>query len=376
MPMNIFSSETLQQIFLSNYLLFSGLLFIVSFVSTYILIPKVIGVIYARQLTTPVISRSSHAIPTPSFGGVAFFTTFILIASLIQSLSLTFICNNLVAGLTILFMVGLKDDLVISSAKVKVIGQVIASAFIIFVPQLQITSLFGFLNIYEIPPFIAYPMALILMLAIINAYNLIDGIDGLAGIVGIIIFSIYAVIFFFANQDFAFLVSISAIATLAAFLRYNLSSGTNKIFMGDSGSLIIGFLIGFLTLRFLTIDPFAIMDYEFKGENRVVFIVAILFIPIFDTTRIFITRLLKKQNPFIADRNHAHHILIDLGLPHATASILLGFLNIFIVFVFLLLGRFYSSFLMTLVMGLLFLLFSYLFAALRNRKIKDLETIF
>jgi UDP-N-acetylmuramyl pentapeptide phosphotransferase/UDP-N-acetylglucosamine-1-phosphate transferase len=267
-------------------------------------------------------------------------------------------------------MVGLKDDLVISTVKVKIIGQLMASAFVIFVPQLQITSLFGFLGIYGISPILSLPIAMLLMLAIINAYNLIDGIDGLAGIIGIIIFSIYAVIFFFTGQDFSFLVSVSAIAILTAFLRFNLSSGTNKIFMGDSGSLVIGFLIGFLTLRFLTIDPFAILDYQFKGENRIIFIISILFIPIFDTTRIFFSRLFRRKNPFIADRNHAHHILIDLGLSHVKASFLLGFLNIFIVFVFLLLGRFYYSPIMTLVMGLLFLLFSYLFFALKTRKIK------
>ena len=140
--------------------------------------------------------------------------------------------------------------------------------------------------------------------------------------------------------------------------------------MGDSGSLIIGFLIGFLTLRFLTIDSFTILNYEFKSENRIIFIIAILFIPIFDTTRIVISRLLKKQNPFIADRNHAHHILIDLGLSHCRASILLGAVNIFIAFIFLLLGRYYSSYIMIVVTAALFIIFTYLFFALKTRKIK------
>ncbi len=368
--MNLFNSEIMQQMFLSHYIFFTAILFIGAFVTTYILIPKVILVTNAKKLSTPVNSRSAHIIPTPSFGGVAFFTTLILLISLIQSMLSYFGGNNIIAGLTILFMVGLKDDLVISTAKVKLIGQLIAASFVIFLPQLQIVTFHGFLNIYEISPIFSIPLALILMLAIINAYNLIDGIDGLAGIIGIIICSIYAVIFFFTKRDFSFLICVAVIAILGAFLRYNLSSGTNKIFMGDSGSLIIGFLLGFLTLRFLTIDSFAILNYELKSENRLIFVVAILFIPIFDTTRIIISRLLKKQNPFTADRNHAHHILIDLGLSHVKASVLLGFLNIFIVLVFLLLGRYYSSIIMTMVMGLLFLLFTYLFFALKTRKIK------
>src|ERR1035437_5372097 len=368
--MNIFSSEIMQQMFFSHYLLFTFLLFSGAFFTTYVIIPKVIGVTNAKELTTPVNSRSAHKFPIPSFGGVAFFVTLILIISLLQSILLHYVGNNLIAGLTVLFMVGLKDDLVISSVKVKLIGQLMAAAFIIFLPELQITSLHGFFNIYEISPFFSLPISLILILGIINAYNLIDGIDGLAGIIGIIICSIYATIFFFTNRDFCFLICISIIAILAAFLRYNLSSGTNKIFMGDSGSLIIGFLIGFLTLRFLTLDSFEILDYQFKSENRIIFIIAILFIPIFDTTRIVISRLLKKQNPFIADRNHAHHILIDLGLSHCRARILLGAVNIFIAFIFLLLGRYYSSYIMIIVTAALFIIFTYLFFALKTRKIK------
>src|ERR1035437_8797081 len=151
--MNIFSSDIMQQMFLSHYLLFTGILFLGAFITTYVIIPKVIGVTHAEELATPVNSRSAHKFPIPSFGGVAFFVTLILMVSLIQSMLLHFVGNNLIAGLTILFMVGLKDDLVISSAKVKLIGQITAAAFVIFLPQLQITSFHGFLNIYEISPF-------------------------------------------------------------------------------------------------------------------------------------------------------------------------------------------------------------------------------
>lgn len=365
--MNVFDADMLQQFFFTNYLLFAGVLFITAFVITYIIIPKVIWVIHAKELTTPVISRSAHKFPVPSFAGVAFFVTLILVLSLIQSILSHFVGNNLIAGLTILFMVGLKDDLVISTAKAKIIGQLISIAFILFLPDLQITSLHGFLNIYDIPAYLGLPMAFVLMLSIINAYNLIDGIDGLAGIIGIIICTTYSIIFFFTKKDFSFLVSISIIAILIAFLRFNLSSGTNKIFMGDSGSLIIGYLIGFLTLRFLTIDSVTIPDYQFNPENRIASIIAILFIPIFDTIRITISRLLKKQSPFIADRNHAHHILIDLGFSHIKASAILGFLNIFVILVFLLLERYFSSIVILFIMFILFVLVASLFFTLKKK---------
>ncbi len=368
--MNIFDSDILLALLRAHYFLFSSLLFISAFLTTYVIIPKIIWVTQVRNLSTPVVGRSAHKIPTPAFGGVAFFVTIILMVSLIQSIHLNYASNHLIAGLTILFMVGLKDDLIISTARVKLIGQVIAITFILFSPELQITSLNGFFNIYEIPQFLSFGIAAILMLSIINAYNLIDGIDGLAGIIGIIICIIYSVLFYLTNQGFYFMVSISIIAILTAFLRYNFASGTNKIFMGDSGSLVIGFLIGFLTLKFMVLEPFIINDFNFKPENRIIFIFAILFIPTFDTTRIIFSRLLRRKNPFTADRNHAHHILIDLGLSHGKASVLLGLLNVFIVMIFLLLGRYYSCFIMTFVMAALFLLFTYIFFALKPRKIK------
>src|SRR3989304_3193986 len=121
--MNFFSAELMQELFLSHYLIFTFILFFLAFIITYIIIPKVIRVTNAKELATPVNSRSAHSFPIPSFGGIAFFVTLILMISLLQSTLLHFVGNNLTAGLTILFMVGLKDDLVISSAKVKLIGQ-------------------------------------------------------------------------------------------------------------------------------------------------------------------------------------------------------------------------------------------------------------
>ncbi|MES2590478.1 MAG: MraY family glycosyltransferase [Bacteroidota bacterium] len=368
--MNIFNSEELFERFGSHSSLLSIFIFVGAFLTTYIIIPKVIWVTQVKNLSTPVIGRSAHKIPTPAFGGVAFFVTLVLIVSFIQSIHLNYVGNHLIAALTILFMVGLKDDLIISTARVKLIGQLMAIGLILFSPELQITTLNGFFSISAIPQWVSVAIAVVMMLAIINAYNLIDGIDGLAGIIGIIICGIYAVLFYLSGYNFYFMVSIAIIAILVAFLRYNFASGTNKIFMGDSGSLVIGFLIGFLTLKFMVLQPFLIKDYDFKPENRIIFIIAILFIPTFDTTRIIFSRLLKKQNPFMADRNHAHHILIDLGLSHGKASILLGLLNVFIVMVFLLLGRYYSCYIMAFVMGALFLLFTYMFFALKTRKLK------
>ncbi|MDT0650323.1 hypothetical protein RM529_09215, partial [Zunongwangia sp. F297] len=154
--MNILDQETIIELFRNYYLLFVACLFLGTFCLTFYVIPKVLWVSREKNLTAPVNERSAHIVETPSFGGVAFFITLILVFSIIQSLRLGYVGNHLIAAISILFLVGLKDDLVISTARVKLFGQITAACFLIFSPELQITSLYGFWGIYEIPEVLGY----------------------------------------------------------------------------------------------------------------------------------------------------------------------------------------------------------------------------
>jgi len=353
---------------LQSFWLSVGLVFVGSFVATYILIPKILWVAYSNRLVLPANERSSHKGTIASFGGVAFFIIFLILLSLIQLVDLDKKSSSLVVmSLTILFTVGLKDDLSPSSPRVKIIGELLAISLILFIPDIQIQSAFGFLNIFELHNVLTVPISIFIVLGCINAYNLIDGIDGLAGIIGIIIFCTYGLIFYFSNQYYYFYISLCSVAMLLAFLRYNLSPGNKKIFMGDTGSLIIGFLIGLLSLRFLACNPLSELNTGLKSENVPILALAIFFIPTFDTTRIIITRLVKGHSPFKADRDHSHHILIDLGLTHCRASLVLGSLNLFVIITFFLLCRYYNSFVITIFMVLVFLLSFLLFHSLKTR---------
>jgi UDP-N-acetylmuramyl pentapeptide phosphotransferase/UDP-N-acetylglucosamine-1-phosphate transferase len=217
-----------------------------------------------------------------------------------------------------------------------------------------------------------------MMLTIINAYNLIDGIDGLASTVAIIIFSIYAMIFFATDLHFYFLLCLSLIGILLAYLYYNFSS-TKKIFMGDTGSLIIGFCIGVCTLKFLAMDAALFSHFSFQPENKLIVIAAILWVPLFDMFRVIGVRLLNKKSPFYPDRNHMHHILIDTGLSHFKATMLLGFLNYLLVIVIIWLSSLCNSVIMMAVLMGLFVSGLLIFAhlkkkiILKNKKIKSLK---
>lgn len=363
--MNILDHETVVELFLTYYPFFIAAMFAVAFILTYYLIPKVLWVSNEKKLMAPVNNRSSHIRETPSFGGVAFFITFILILSLLQSLRLNYVGNHLVAAITILFMVGLKDDLVISTARVKLFGQITAVCFLIFSPELHFDNLHGFWGIYEIPDLLGYGLKIFIAVALINAYNLIDGIDGLASMLGIVIAGVYAVIFYQTGNSYFVLVSMTVVGVLAAFLRFNFSRGPRKIFMGDSGSLIIGLLLAFLTLKILVMAPHAGMMAEgHSPANRILLIGCILFIPVFDTLRVMLIRIIDKRSPFSADRNHAHHVLLDLGFSHFRASASLALFNLLVIALYLFastkLTNLWLSFMVVFIYGTTFLLLSQL----------------
>ena len=333
--MNILDQEIILEFFRGNYLWFIAAVFTGTFGLTFYLIPKVLWVSREKNLMADVNERSSHSTAIPTFGGVAFFITIILVLSILQSMRLTYIGNHLIAALTILFMVGLKDDLVISTARVKLVGQIAAAMFLIFSPELRFNSLHGFLGIQEIPEVLGFLIKAFLVLGLINAYNLIDGIDGLAAIIGIVISGVYAACFYAIKEPYYVLVSISVAGILAGFLRFNFSRGKRKIFMGDAGSLVIGLLLAFLSLKILVMQPdVPMMKLGYHPGNRLLFLASILFIPIFDTLRVIIIRKSAGKSAFDPDRNHLHHVLLDLGLSHWKASLSLGLLNLIVFGIF------------------------------------------
>jgi UDP-N-acetylmuramyl pentapeptide phosphotransferase/UDP-N-acetylglucosamine-1-phosphate transferase len=350
------------------------LLFLGAFVLTYLTIPKIIGVVEYRRLTDNPDGRSSHSLRTPTLGGVSFYYTLIFALFFIRGRDAFDEAMYIIPGLTILFIVGLKDDLVVLSPGAKLMAQVFAVAFILVNPSFTIDSLNGFLNINEIPYYLYLVIAGFMLLTIINSYNLIDGIDGLASVVGMVIMVIYTTIFYLSHEYFFALLAITMNASLMAFLGFNLSSD-KKIFMGDTGSLIVGFVISILTLKFLALKPQDYTELPFLLENAPLIAISILIVPLFDTARVFAIRIANKKAPFSPDRNHTHHVLIDYwGLTHKQASFIIGCFNLLFVMLFIVLGSTaknlgLSLMLVTVViaLGYIFFKYNYNFTTLKQK---------
>jgi len=281
-------------------------------------IPKVIETMNRLHILDHPNDRTSHEIPVPTCGGIGIFLGMLplLAFSLFYSRSTDMLCIFLCT--TALMTTGLIDDVKELSAKIKFAIQFIAASLIVGV-GVQITDLHGLLGIGELPSIASQILSVILIVGVTNATNLLDGIDGLAGGIGLIISIVIGTLLYFAGDTTFAMLAFCLAGSLIGFLYYNFNPA--KIFMGDTGSLIVGFLIICLGMR-LSIYEFIGIHGHILGRPTLI-IIGIFILPVFDTLRIFVERMLQGNSPFLPDQNHIHHLLIKTGFNHAMSSVVL-----------------------------------------------------
>jgi len=313
------------------------LTFVIALLIVLSAIPPIIRVAQLKHLfDEPSEDRKVHIYKTPNLGGIAIFVSLLLTLCVIIPFNLIPHVNYIIASAVILFCLGLKDDLVGLSPLIKFAAQIVAALVICLLAGIRLTSLYGFFGIYEISVPLSMMITTLFILLIVNAFNLIDGIDCLAGTVGIITSISFGYVFFALKEPGMMYLAICITGSLCGFLYFNRSPA--KIFMGDTGSLLIGFVMAVMSIKFIELNkfnPVTNLHPLFVSAPSMVF--GILIIPIFDTLRVFTLRVTKGLSPFNADRNHIHHRLIDFRLSHLKATGILSAVNIFfIIIVFLL----------------------------------------
>ncbi len=298
---------------------------ITAFLITFMAIPSIIRVSVIKSLFDEPTERKAHKSSIPTLGGLAIFAG-VAFAYTFWSAGLnTGSTQYIVAAIIVMFFIGIKDDIVELTAHKKLYGQLFAAIIIVFFADIRITSMCGVFGIYQIPYWVSSVITIFTILTIINAYNLIDGIDGLAGGVGAIAAFTFGLWFYNYGQIALCILAFSLFSSLLAFLVYNFSPA--NIFMGDTGSLVVGLILSVLCINFVELS-FESLPYAFPFRSSPAMAIAILIIPLADTLRIFIIRLLNGRSPFHADRNHIHHQLLDLGLTHREAALTLYLVNI------------------------------------------------
>jgi UDP-GlcNAc:undecaprenyl-phosphate GlcNAc-1-phosphate transferase len=298
---------------------------ITAFIITFLAIPSIIKVSVIKNLFDEPCERKAHKSNIPTLGGLAIFAGVVFSFSFWSTEFAYQPSQYIISSIIVMFFIGLKDDIVELTAKKKFYGQVVAALIIVLFANIRITTLCGIFGIYDIPYWFSVLFSLFTILLVINAFNLIDGIDGLAGGIGAIASFTFGLWFYNYGQYALCILAFTLFSSLLAFLVYNFSPA--NIFMGDTGSLIIGLLLAILTINFIQLSFISPPD-AFPFRSGPAMAIAILIIPLFDTLRIFIVRLLNKRSPFKADRNHIHHVLLDLGLTHREVSLTLFLVNI------------------------------------------------
>jgi len=280
-------------------------------------VPSVVELAWEKGLMDSFEKRKVHNLLTPRLGGVAIFAgvfSGILIFGEIDRFNQYFL-----AGILLIFFIGVRDDLHEIKPWKKLIVQLLATFIVFYEGEFMVTSLSGFLGIEEISPYIFYFIGIIMVLTITNSINFIDGLDGLAGIVSMIPAILLGV--FFSTQDYNMaVISLCLAGSLLGFLRYNLKQ--SSVFMGDSGSMVVGFVLAILFLK----------QIEIRGEDfGWVYLYSLLFVPLTDIVRVVFSRILRLQSPFKAARDHVHHILLDSGMSQKKVLILLTLVVSFVI---------------------------------------------
>lgn len=361
-----------------DLLLFIFATFLLSAFLGWITIPNIVLLSKKKRLFDEISDRKSHTGSVPRLGGTAFFPAFLISLYLMIGLRYFYgyevnpyieisVFTELaffIAGVTILFFVGMVDDLTGLSYKTKLVAQMIAAALLVY-SGVGIANLGGMFGFYEIHSSVGVVLTILLSVLIVNAYNLIDGVDGLCSSLSLVALFTFGGWFVYEGLYFYAIMAMAMAGVVAVFFFYNILGRRLKIFMGDTGSLALGYLIAFLGLKFYELNIAG--DIYHVGSPAAIFL-GIVFVPVFDALRVFCVRISKGFSPFHPDKRHIHHKLLQLGFTHLQCTFAIVLLQILFIVLNIALRHNNINLLLLLNISLGIILNLILNAAVRYRK--------
>lgn len=288
----------------------------------FLVTPILIKVLNKAEIGDVPGGRKIHSGFVPSMGGIGFFAAAAISMSIWGWQFPLPDIRYLLGAIALMFFVGLRDDMVELKATHKLLGQLIAVILVVVASDIRIKDLHGFLGINELPIIISYGFSAFVLLALTNAFNLIDGLDGLAGTIAIIAFTFLGIWFTLQGLESLAVLSFTFLGGILAFLVFNWHPA--KIFMGDTGSLTLGFTLGALIIAFMEYNAALPIDSYLRFEPIFSSGVAIMMFPLYDMARVFLRRIRRGQGPMTPDKSHVHHFLMRMGLKHNQVALLLG----------------------------------------------------
>ncbi|MDR2887150.1 MAG: undecaprenyl/decaprenyl-phosphate alpha-N-acetylglucosaminyl 1-phosphate transferase [Bacteroidales bacterium] len=301
------------------YIIFS---FISALTISFLFMPLLITILNRNQLFDQGGKRKIHKGRIPSMGGIVILLAFTLSLIAWMPYNQVFEKSYLLGAIALVALLGIRDDFVPIVPKQKLIVQLIAASIVVFLADTQITSLYGFMGIEAIPEWLGCMLSVVFIIFITNAFNLIDGIDGLAGTTGIISLCFMGVWFYFADNLPYSITAFTLAGGIAGFLYYNWYPAT--IFMGDTGSLVIGFVLSTCGIWLLNTNATLPGTSILHFDAPISMVCGILLFPVFDTIRVFILRLYQGVSPFRADKQHTHHKALRILNSHSRVTVIIS----------------------------------------------------
>lgn len=312
--------------------------FLLSLLLGMMIVPKILLISYKKRLFDMPDSRKVHEIPVPRLGGISFFPVILIVLCFILGVRLYcgYPIENLpaneflffaVGGMT-LFLIGVADDLVGVGYRYKFLVQILAAILIVW-PGEWFNTLGGLFGIDELPKTLGILFTLFVVVYITNGINLIDGIDGLASGLSCISLFVLGIICTVEGDELYALLAFSTFGVIVPFWFYNVFGNAkrgHKLFMGDTGSLILGYIISLLVIHLSRVD-----NQGVAGHSNMVLAFSTLIVPLFDVVRVVMHRLREKKKPFLPDKNHFHHKLLRTGLCPRAVMVSILFIALFFI---------------------------------------------
>jgi UDP-GlcNAc:undecaprenyl-phosphate GlcNAc-1-phosphate transferase len=323
---------------------------LLSLILTLVFVPIIRNIAIKVNLVDKPNYRKVHLSAVPLVGGISIALS-VIIVIFVSNFKVIFLKEYfpIFTAALVLLVVGVIDDKKDISAKYKLIIQLFLALIIAF-SGTRITSLYGVFGVYEIVIWQQYLVTILMITGVVNAFNLMDGVDGLIGGLSLLGFSIFFFMAIYFNDYNLAFSSALFIGAVLGFLKFNL--GKKKIFMGDSGSLFIGFILITEAIKFLQKQE---LGREHTSSYTVLLLILFFSIPVFDSLRVYMGRIKKGNSPFSADKSHLHHLLLGTGLNHKKTALMVSAIFVFLLFIALILKSFIS---ITLMIGISIIAFS------------------
>lgn len=293
--------------------------------------PKVLKIAFDKNIVDNPDARKLQRVPVPVLGGVA--VVFGILVAL--SVSQLFVdCSSLftiVLAMVIMLFIGTMDDILDIPSTTRFLLEILVALMIIYTCDYSLDNLHGLWGVHELSPWVSLPLTVVTVVGIINAINLIDGVDGYSSGYCMMACSIFGVFFYIVGDMPMTLLAVACMAALIPFFLHNVFGRTSKMFIGDGGTLLMGCVMSVFVLNILKTST-ACVEYSDWGMGLVPLSLAVLCIPVFDTVRVMVMRILRGTSPFHADKTHLHHLFIEMGFSHIGTTISILLLNLSVIF--------------------------------------------